>query len=208
MILRPNGDARDRVDHYSETIVAGHVRGDGKGAGMFIGFRPLEPKDERAVLDIFRVHAEYFDAATGAPSGPGDVQSLFYALPEGAAGAQKRLLAITSDGKLAGVIDAILHYPQTGTASVGVFMIDPRSALHSFGMPVAALASERAQAEGITTVHVGCPIGWKPGEALLTSLGFVPVDDAATTMNRSVPPAEGRRALRRWVGLLTPPQTY
>ena len=37
------------------------------------------------MLRLFADCDDWFQAATGHPSGPGDVQSLFYALPEGVA---------------------------------------------------------------------------------------------------------------------------
>lgn len=175
---------------------------------MFIGIRPLEPGDEDAVLRIFESRADYFEAATGYLPGPADMQSLFHAVPAGATDAQKRLLAIESDRRLAGVVDAIADFPEAGTASVGLFLLDRASPLHGFGLPVASLVGERAIAEGISTVHVGCPLGWVAGESLLDALGFRPVGSEPVAENRVIRPNEPTRTIRRWVGRLTPPPSF
>jgi hypothetical protein len=170
---------------------------------MFVTFRPLEAGDERAVLSLFERRSDYFEAATGSPPGPADVQSLFYALPDGASDGQKRVMAIVSDAAVVGVIDAIVDFPEPGTVSVGLFMVDPASGMRGFGMPIATLACERALAEGITTVRVGCPTGWARGEALLGSLGFQREVAGPVPANRVIHP--GETEIARWVARLRPP---
>jgi hypothetical protein len=158
---------------------------------MFIGFRPLEPGDEADVLRIFAARADYFEAATGRVPTAAELQALFTALPAGASDGQRRLLAITADDGVVGVIDAVLDHPELGTVSLNLFLTDPTSSLRGFGMPLAALAGERALAEGIGTVYADCPAGWTHGEAFLGSLGFRPADSA--------------RPVRRWMVHLAPP---
>jgi hypothetical protein len=158
---------------------------------MFIGFRPLEPADEADVLRIFTARSDYFGAAAGRVPGSAELRGMFSSLPDGASDGQKRLLAILADATVVGVIDAVLDYPELGTVSLDLFLTDPGSAVHGFGMPIAALAGERALAEGIDTVYAECPAGWTHGEAFLSSLGFRP----------SGPDAP----IPRWVAHLAPP---
>ena len=56
--------------------------------------REFVPEDEPGVRALFAAGEDYFVAATGSPSAPGDVQSLSYALPEGAEPDAKRLLVV------------------------------------------------------------------------------------------------------------------
>jgi len=169
---------------------------------MFIGMRPLEPNDEAAVLRILEARPQYLALAAGPTAAPVDVQNQFYSLPDGATEGQKRLFVIESDRVVAGVLDAIMDYPELGAASIGMFTIDPASPLRGHGVPVATLVVERAVAEGITTVHAGCPSGWLPGERLLWSLGFTPVDGEELD-NPVLRPHAGGTGIRHWVGELT-----
>ena len=174
---------------------------------MFIGLRPLEPYDEAAVLRILEARPQYLGLTAGPTTAPVDVQNQFYAVPDGATEGQKRLLVIESDRVVAGVLDAIMDYPELGVASIGMFAIDPGSPLRRHGVPVATLVVERAVAEGITTVHAGCPNGWLPGERLLWRLGFAPVEGEDEPDNPVLRPHAGGTGIRRWVGELAPART-
>jgi hypothetical protein len=172
---------------------------------MFVGLRPLEPRDEAAVLRILEARPQYLALAAGAATPATDVHNQFYSLPDGATEGQKRLFVIEADSEVAGVLDAVMDYPELGAASIGMFAIDPSSPLRGQGVPVAALAVERAVAEGITTVHAGCPSGWLPGERLLWTLGFAPVDGEGEPRNPVLRPHAGGAGIRRWVGELAHP---
>ncbi|MBK4347539.1 GNAT family N-acetyltransferase [Lacisediminihabitans changchengi] len=170
---------------------------------MFIGLRPLEPRDDAAVLRILEARPQYLTLTAGAATPAADVRNRFYSVPDGATEGQKRLFVIESDHEVAGVLDAVLDYPELGAASIGMFAIDPTSSLRGHGVPVAALVVERAVAEGITTVHAGCPSGWLPGERLLWTLGFAPVEGEGEPSNPVLRPHAGGTGIRRWVGELT-----
>ena len=87
--------------------------------------RDLEPDDEDAVLDVFAAAEDWFVAETGQPSAPGDVQSSFYALPEGARLEDKVLLVIEADGEVVGYVDAVLRYPSSTSIGIGTFLVRP-----------------------------------------------------------------------------------
>src|SRR5512147_160629 len=69
--------------------------------------RELGPAEEAPLLRLFEECEDWFVAATGLPSGPGDVRGLFCALPEGASPDDKVLLVLERDGVVAGVVDAV-----------------------------------------------------------------------------------------------------
>ncbi|MFF8407616.1 GNAT family N-acetyltransferase [Streptomyces sp. NPDC015684] len=132
--------------------------------------RELGPADEGPLLTLFEECEDWFVAATGLPSGPGDVQSLFYALPEGADPEDKVLLVLERDGVVAGVVDAVRDHPEPGAVAVGLFLLAPWARGRGLGRALAA--SLLARAGGGTVVTATVPPGWVPGERFLRRLGF------------------------------------
>lgn len=133
--------------------------------------RDAEPADEPAVLALFEACGDWFTAATGLPSGPGDLQSLFYALPEGADPDGKRILLAEAGGAVVGVVDVVLHHPRPDTAAVGLFLVAPEARRTGLGTRLAGLLLERAADEGIRRVTATVPVGQPAGEAFVTALG-------------------------------------
>ncbi|MGW6446781.1 GNAT family N-acetyltransferase [Lentzea sp. NPDC055074] len=136
---------------------------------MRLTLRDFTPADEPEVLALFADCDDWFQAATGHPSGPGDVQSLFYALPEGAAFEQKHLLVAQAQGMI-GFVDLVLHHPAPGEASIGFFLV-PRD-LRRWGIGREMAKALAARFPEVSRVHVRLD-GFKPGNAFLESLGFV-----------------------------------
>ncbi|MEU0006238.1 GNAT family N-acetyltransferase [Streptomyces sp. NPDC006314] len=132
--------------------------------------RELGPADEGPLLTLFEECEDWFVAATGLPSGPGDVQSLFYALPEGADPDDKVLLVLERDGVVAGVVDAVRNHPDRGAVAVGLFLLAPWARGRGLGRALAT--SLLARAEGTSVVTVTVPPGWLPGERFLRRFGF------------------------------------
>lgn len=147
-----------------------------------VAVREMRPEDEPQVAALFASCEDYFAAATGGPALPGDVQSLYYALPEGADFDQKRLLVMCRDGGVVGLVDVVDRHPDAGTCSVGVFLLAPEARREGIGTDVARRLLEEAAGRGMRNVTATCPRGWEPGLGFLRSLGFeigVPHDSAA-----------------------------
>ena len=136
---------------------------------MRLTLRDFTPADEAGVLALFADCDDWFQAATGHPSGPGDVQSLFYALPEGAAFEQKQLLVAQAQGMI-GFVDLVLHHPAPGEASIGFFLVPKDLRRWGIGREMARALAERFP--DVTRVHVRLD-GFEPGRQFLKSLGFV-----------------------------------
>lgn len=132
--------------------------------------RELGAADEGPLLTLFEECEDWFVAATGLPSGPGDVQSLFYALPEGADPGDKVLLVLERDGVVAGVVDAVRNHPEPGAVAVGLFLLAPWARGRGLGRALAA--SLLARADGASVVTATVPPGWHSGELFLRRLGF------------------------------------
>lgn len=136
---------------------------------MRLILRDFTPADEPEVLRLFADCDDWFQVATGHPSGPGDVQSLYYALPEGAAFEQKRLLVAQAEG-LIGFVDLVLDHPAPGEASIGFFLVPKDLRRWGIGTGMARALAERFP--GVTRAHVRLH-DFRPGTEFLRATGFV-----------------------------------
>jgi len=130
--------------------------------------RDFTPADEPEVLRLFSDCDDWFQAATGHPSGPGDVQSLYYALPEGAAFEQKHLLVAEAVGMI-GFVDLVLDHPEPGHASIGFFLVPKDLRRWGIGREMTKALCERFP--GLTHVHVTVT-DFEPGNEFLKAMGF------------------------------------
>ncbi|MEW2619684.1 GNAT family N-acetyltransferase [Streptomyces sp. NPDC048106] len=160
--------------------------------------RELGPADEAPLIRLFEECEDWFLAATGLPPAPGDVQSLFYALPEGAHPDDKVLLVLERDGVVAGVVDAVRDHPEPGAVAVGLFLLAPWARGRGLGGALARSLLARAGDTPLVTATV--PPGWRPGERFLGRLGFtLDPEPRPSGANRRAGPREGgvRRAVLR-----------
>jgi GNAT superfamily N-acetyltransferase len=162
--------------------------------GRRYAVREAEPDDEPGVLALFEAGAEYFEAATGLPSGPADLQSLYYGLPPGADWQDKRILVVTGeDGGVVGIVDAVLRFPAPDACAVGLFLLHPSLWGTRTGRAVAGALLEHVEASGLTRVTATVPADWDRGRRFLTALSFRftgPAPHGPTTANRSTGPRE------------------
>ncbi|NGY62693.1 GNAT family N-acetyltransferase [Lentzea sp. NEAU-D13] len=135
---------------------------------MRLTLRDFTPADEPEVLRLFADCDDWFQAATGHPSGPGDVQSLFYALPEGVVFEQKHLLIAQAEGMI-GFVDLVLDHPEPNHASVGFFLV-PRD-LRRWGIGREMVRALTERFPSLTHVHARLD-DFKPGNEFLKAMGF------------------------------------
>lgn len=145
--------------------------------GRIVVREQLEPDDEPGLLRLFAESSDFFEAATGAPSGSADVQSLFYSLPDGASFDDKRQFTVRDGERIIGVIDAVLRYPDVTSCAIGMFLISASHRREGIGTGVAQVLLNELRELGFTTVAASATEGWEPGTAFLRSLGFT-FDDA------------------------------
>lgn len=142
------------------------------------GFGPLtlreqiEPDDEPGLLKLFADCDDWFEATTGGPSGPGDVQSLFYVLPDGASFEDKRLFTLRDEDQIVGVMDAVLRYPQPRSCAVGLFLVAPSHRRKGVATAVARVLLDEALAADLQQVTATVADGQPVGSQFLRSLGF------------------------------------
>jgi GNAT superfamily N-acetyltransferase len=154
--------------------------------GHPVAVRDLEPADEPAVLAVFDACDDWFLAATGQPSAPGDVQSAYYSMPEGYDFDDKILLVIEADGRVVGFIDALCRYPHTASVGVGTFLIQPEFRRLGIGRTVAGALSAAAVEQDFVQITTHVVEGWSPGRRFLAALG-------ATFSQPAVPSGAGNR---------------
>ncbi|MCX4959623.1 GNAT family N-acetyltransferase [Streptomyces virginiae] len=143
--------------------------------GKQYAIRDAEPNDEADLLALFCACEDYFESATGLPSGPGDVQSLFYSLPEGADWDDKHILVVADEtGSAAGLVEAVLGYPTPDTCSVGLFLLHPDLRGAGLGSELAVTLLRSVAARGARHVTATVPLGWEQGERFVASHGFTP----------------------------------
>jgi GNAT superfamily N-acetyltransferase len=148
--------------------------------------RDLLPADEPAVLAVFTASEDWFLAATGQPSAPGDVQSAYYSLPEGYDFDDKVLLVIEADREVVGFVDALRQYPHTASVGIGMFLIRPEFRRLGIGRAVAEALSAAALDQDFVQVTTHVVEGWTPGRKFLAALG-------ATFSRPAVPRGQGNR---------------
>lgn len=135
---------------------------------MRLTLRDFTPANEPEVLRLFAGCDDWFQAATGHPSGPGHVQSLFYALPEGTRFEQKRLLVAEAQGMI-GFVDLVLDHPAQHEASIGFFLVPKDLRRWGIGREMVRALTQRYQS--ITKVHVDLT-DFQPGQEFLRAMGF------------------------------------
>jgi GNAT superfamily N-acetyltransferase len=157
--------------------------------------RDVLPADEPELIRLFDACEDYFAAATGLPAGPGDVQSLFYSLPDGADVRDKQVLVVEApSGELVGLVDLVLHYPDPDACAVGLFLLRPDARRHGLGSALAAALLQRAADGGVRRITATVPEGWEPGRAFLAARSFTLSEPEAVPgarANRNTGPREG-----------------
>jgi GNAT superfamily N-acetyltransferase len=145
--------------------------------GRIVVREQIEPDDEPGILELFASCDDWFEAVTGGPSGPGDVQSLFYALPEGANFEDKRLFTVRDGEKIVGLVDVVAGHPHRRACAVGMFLIAPSHRRQGVGTAVAGTLLTEARSLGFEEVTATNNAEWKAGTAFLRHLGFAIADD-------------------------------
>ncbi|GLW28142.1 GNAT family N-acetyltransferase [Actinoplanes regularis] len=156
--------------------------------------RDFEPDDEPVLQEVFAASGGYFEALNGDGALPGDLQSLFYAAPEGVSPDTKRILVVERDTKVIGVLDAVPGHPADDAVAVGVFLLDPAHRRQGIGSSVLHALFDVAREQGFRRVAAATPAGWAPGAAFLAAAGFaleVSTETTAGVGNRVVHRGEG-----------------
>jgi len=151
-----------------------------------VEIREFEDADADSVIDTILADEDYAFAATGYLPGPGDLQSMFYALPVGFSQNAKVVLSIILNGHVVGVIDAVVGYPTRGDATIGTALIHPSVRRKHVMSQALQAGRDYAAIRGIDTIRVVCPRGWAAGEGFLNASGFIRSPGVQAMMNRVI----------------------
>ena len=153
--------------------------------GRCLLVRALRPEDADGVAALLHASAEWFERLTGrsAPDAelPGDVQSLFYALPDGAAYDDKHLLVVEDRHAIIGLVDYVERHPGPSDCAVGLFLVNPDDRGFGVGTAVATTLLRQFRAAGFERVTATSVTGWRSGLAFLAALGFDVTGSASGT---------------------------
>lgn len=152
--------------------------------GPIVVREQIEPEDEAGLLELFDQCNDYFEVATGGPSAPGDVQSLFYALPDGASYDDKRLFTVRDGERIIGLVDAVMRYPTVTSCAIGMFLIAPSHRHQGIGTAVADVLIDELRQIAIDNVTASADDRLPESVEFLTSLGFTLDDPTASAQRR------------------------
>ncbi len=157
--------------------------------GTFVVREQIEPEDEPGILELFTSCDDWFEAVTGGPSGPGDVQSLFYSLPDGADFDDKRLFTVREGETIIGLIDVVQGHPHRDACAVGMFLLAPTHRRAGLGTVIGRVLMDEARAVGLREITATAS-DWEPGGQFRRSLGFVADEiSGRATLGLSPPPS-------------------
>lgn len=173
--------------------------------------RPLGPDDAAAVQGLLAGSPGYLHRTGGHDPVPGAGAELLSALPPGAEGSAKTVLGLEREGELLGLCEVIAHWPERGTAHIGLLLIREDHAGQGLGRAlhdsvVAQLGADRSLVRlraGIvgTDAEHGAPfwhrLGYRPALETRPSRGGS-VDSTTRIWTRPLHPAAGLHHLELW----------
>ncbi|MEX0690536.1 MAG: GNAT family N-acetyltransferase [Gemmatimonadales bacterium] len=135
--------------------------------------RLLTPPDLHALQALFERGSDYFERVTGRPPAADEAPRAFVAGPPTKEVNDKRTVGLfTLEHALVGVLDAIADWPDDGTWTVGMLLLDP--AHRGFGVGSAWFAEwcTWAASEGARGVRTAVTSDDARAERHLIRLGF------------------------------------
>ncbi len=135
--------------------------------------RLLAPNDLRALQTLFERAADYFAIATGAPPAPDEAPRAFVAGPPTKDVSAKRVVGVFAASEtLVGVLDALTDWPEDGTWSIGMLLLDPAYRGRGLGGHVLDAFERWAATEGAVRLRTAVVGHHTVGLAFLEGRGY------------------------------------
>jgi len=135
--------------------------------------RLLAPPDLRALQALFERAADYFAIATGGPPASDEAPRAFVAGPPTKDVTAKRVVgAFTTHDTLIGVLDALTDWPDDGTWSIGMLLLDPAHRGSGLGGSLLEAFERWAAAEGASRLRTAVVGHHTAGLAFLERRGY------------------------------------
>ena len=135
--------------------------------------RLLAPPDLHALQALFERGSDYFERVTGKPPAADEAPRAFVAGPPTKSVNDKRTVGLFSaDHALVGVLDAITDWPDDGTWTIGMLLLDPAHRNAGIGSALFAAWSDWAASEGARGLRTALTSDDSRGSAYAARLGF------------------------------------
>ena len=135
--------------------------------------RKLKPEDAEAVFGLELGNPMYFSFCPPPPTVSSVLEDM-KALPPNTTYDDKYYIGFFADGKLAAVMDLILHFPNEKTAFIGFFMTDKCLQGNGIGSDIIAEALSFLGSEGFCFVRLGYMKGNEQSRHFWIKNGFSP----------------------------------
>lgn len=135
--------------------------------------RLLGPPDLAALQALFERAADYFQVATGGPPGQDEGARAYVAGPPTKDVDEKRVIGIfRREDELVGVLDAIPDFPDGGTWTMGMLLLDPAHRGRGVGSAVLAAYEGWAREAGARSFRTAVVAHHQPGIRFLEAAGY------------------------------------
>lgn len=136
--------------------------------------RLLHPPDLPALQALFERATDYFEIATGAPPAKDEAGRAFVAGPPAKAVDDKCTVGIFHpDGSLAGVLDALVDWPEDGTWTLGMLLLEPGSRGAGLGSDVLSAFEAWGRSRGAGRIRTAVVAHHPRGIGFLEARGYV-----------------------------------
>jgi GNAT superfamily N-acetyltransferase len=143
-----------------------------------ISIRPIAETDVDGLQALLEACTEYAEQVTGYPTGPSDALSTLLQVPEGLPEDRKTVLGAWEGGRLVGVADVLLGFPDGRTTTLGLLLVAPDRRRRGIGRALHDAVVERARTATdvvrIGIVDTNAPVS----SPVFARLGSAPVGDA------------------------------
>lgn len=139
-----------------------------------LGLEELAETDLPAIQAVCEACEEHFVATTGGPAPPGAARSLLAQLPEGCSPQDKHVLGVchTRTRELAGLIDAIVGYPDLRTLTLGLFLVMPQHVNSGVAAEACRLLDQWARRRGAARIRIAGHGALAAAADVLSRAGF------------------------------------
>lgn len=121
---------------------------------------------------LFERGADYFEVATGGPPAEDEAPRAWVAGPPSRSVADKRVVGVFERGRLIGVLDALTDWPEEGTWTVGMVLLDPAFRGLGLGRTLLDRFMHWAAEAGAHTIQTAVVIDHEDGIGFLEHVGF------------------------------------
>jgi GNAT superfamily N-acetyltransferase len=135
--------------------------------------RLLDPPDIQALQGLLERAGDYFEIATGAPPAADEATRAYVAGPPMKSVDDKRIIGLFDErDQLIGVLDALMDWPDPGTWSMGILLLDPGHRGHGLGTAALAAYESWARDQGAREFRTAVMAHHADGRRFIEQAGY------------------------------------